>query len=59
MVATKENAFFVFVAILAILAANRFGRFGTVSRPLLVLTVRRAGDRRGDSDQRRRRAGDG
>ena len=38
MVATKENAFFVFVAILAILAANRFGRFGTVSRPLLVLT---------------------
>ena len=39
MVTTKENAFFVFVAILAILAVNRWGRFGTVSRPLLILTV--------------------
>ena len=38
MVTTKENAFFVFVAILAILAANRFLRFGTVSRALLALT---------------------
>ncbi len=38
MVTTKENAFFVFVALLAILAANRWGRFGTVSRPLLALT---------------------
>ncbi len=38
MVATKENAFFVFVAILAVLAANRWLRFGTVSRGLLALT---------------------
>ena len=38
MVTTKENAFFVFVAIPAILVANRWLRFGTVSRPLLVLT---------------------
>ena len=38
MVTTKENAFFVFVAILAILAANRFLRFGTVTRALLALT---------------------
>ena len=38
MVTTKENAFFVFVAILAILAVNRWLRFGTVSRALLVLT---------------------
>ena len=39
MVATKENAFFVWVAILAILAANRWLRFGTVSRQLLASTV--------------------
>lgn len=39
MVATKENAFFVFMAILAILAANRWLRFGTVSRPLLISTL--------------------
>ncbi len=38
MVTTKENAFFVFVAILAILAANRWLRFGTMTRPLWVLT---------------------
>ena len=38
MVTTKENAFFVFVAILAILAANRWLRFGTVPPPLLILT---------------------
>ncbi len=39
MVATKENAFFVFIAVLALLAVNRWLRFGTVSRPLLILTV--------------------
>ena len=38
MVTTKENAFFVFAAILAILAANRWWRFGTASRALLALT---------------------
>lgn len=39
MVTTKENAFFVFVAILALLAANVWLRFGTTTRALLVLTV--------------------
>ncbi len=39
MVTTKENAFFVFVAILAILAINRWLHFGTISRPLLILTL--------------------
>ena len=38
MVTTKENAFFVFVAIIAMLVANRFLRFGTVNRALLVAT---------------------
>ena len=38
MVATKENAFFVFVAILALLAVTRWLRLGTVTRPLLVMT---------------------
>ncbi len=39
MVTTKENAFFVFVAVLALLALARWLRLGTVTRPLLVLTV--------------------
>ena len=39
MVMTKENAFFVFVAILALLAANVWLRFGTTTRALLLLTV--------------------
>ncbi len=39
MVTTKENAFFVFAAILALLTANRWFRFGTLSRPLLILTL--------------------
>ena len=39
MVTTKENAFFVFAAILALLAANVWLRFGTTTRALLVLTV--------------------
>ncbi len=38
MVTCKENAFFVWTAILALLAANRWLYFGRVSRPLLVLT---------------------
>ena len=39
MVTTKENAFFVFMAILALMAANHWLRFGTITRPMLVLTV--------------------
>ncbi|MDD5350870.1 MAG: glycosyltransferase family 39 protein [Chthoniobacteraceae bacterium] len=39
MVLTKENAAFVYVAVLAILVANRWLRFGTVSGPLLAVTV--------------------
>ncbi len=38
MVTTKENAFFVFVAVVALIVANRWWRFGTVSRGLLVAT---------------------
>ena len=38
MVTTKENAFFVFVAVLGVLVANRWLRFGTVGRPILALT---------------------
>ena len=38
MVATKENAFFVFVAILALLAVARWLRLGATTRPLWVLT---------------------
>jgi hypothetical protein len=39
MVTTKENAFFVFVAVLALLALARRLGLGTVTRPLLVLTL--------------------
>ena len=39
MVTTKENAFFVFVAVVALLAVARRLRFGVVTRPLLVLTL--------------------
>ena len=39
MVTTKENAFFVWVAIVALIVLNRWLRFGVVSRPLVVLTV--------------------
>ena len=39
MVMTKENAFFVFVAILALLVTNVFIRFGTATRALWVLTI--------------------
>ena len=38
MVLTKENAFFVFVAIVGILAINQRTKFGTVSRPLVICT---------------------
>lgn len=39
LVMTKENAVFVYVALLAILAVNRWLRFGTISGPLLAVTV--------------------
>jgi 4-amino-4-deoxy-L-arabinose transferase-like glycosyltransferase len=39
MVLTKENAFFVFVAIAAIIVLNRWLQFGTVTRELLLCTV--------------------
>lgn len=38
MVTCKENTFFVFVAILALMAANRWLRFGQITRSLLVAT---------------------
>ena len=38
LVLTKENAFFVWVAIVALLFLNRWLRFGVVGRPLLILT---------------------
>jgi hypothetical protein len=39
MVLTKENAFFVFVALVAIVIANRWIQFGTVTRELLLCLV--------------------
>lgn len=39
MVMTKENSFFVVAAICGLLVANRWLRFGTVSKPLLLMTV--------------------
>jgi 4-amino-4-deoxy-L-arabinose transferase-like glycosyltransferase len=38
MVLTKENSFFVFVAILTLLVANRWLGFGSVTREVLVCT---------------------
>jgi len=38
-VLTKENAFFVWVAVVAILIANHWLKFGTVTRELLLATV--------------------
>jgi hypothetical protein len=38
LVMTKENAFFVFVAICGLLAANCWVKFGTVTRPLVLVT---------------------
>ena len=39
MVMTKENALFAYAGLLALILANRWLRFGTVTRPLLLLTV--------------------
>jgi 4-amino-4-deoxy-L-arabinose transferase-like glycosyltransferase len=39
LVLTKENSFFVWIAILALLLANRWLHFGTVTRELLIATV--------------------
>jgi 4-amino-4-deoxy-L-arabinose transferase-like glycosyltransferase len=39
IVLTKENSFFVWVALVALLAANRWLRFGTVTRELVIATV--------------------
>ena len=39
MVTAKENAAFVFIAIVAILVANRWLHFGTVNRPLVLATL--------------------
>jgi 4-amino-4-deoxy-L-arabinose transferase-like glycosyltransferase len=39
MVLTKENAFFAYVGLLAVLGANRWLRFGTITRTLLLVTV--------------------
>jgi 4-amino-4-deoxy-L-arabinose transferase-like glycosyltransferase len=39
IVLTKENAFFVWVAVVAILLANHWLKFGTVTRELLLATV--------------------
>ncbi len=39
MVITKENAVFAYAGLLALIGANRWLRFGTVTRPLLLLTL--------------------
>jgi 4-amino-4-deoxy-L-arabinose transferase-like glycosyltransferase len=39
MVLTKENALFAYVGLLALLGANRWLRFGTITRTLLLVTV--------------------
>lgn len=39
MVITKENAFFAYVGLLAVIGANRWLRLGTVTRPLLLVTL--------------------
>jgi 4-amino-4-deoxy-L-arabinose transferase-like glycosyltransferase len=39
MVLTKENAVFAYVGLLALLAANRWLHFGTITRSLLLVTV--------------------
>jgi len=39
MVLTKENAVFAYVGLLALLATNRWLRFGIITRPLLLVTV--------------------
>jgi len=39
MVITKENAVFAYAGLLALIGVNRWLRFGTVTRPLLLLTL--------------------
>lgn len=39
MVMTKENAFFVYVALCGIVTVNRWFRFGTVTHPLLFVGI--------------------
>ena len=39
LVLTKENSFFVWVAIVMLIIANRWLRFGTVNRELLLATI--------------------
>jgi 4-amino-4-deoxy-L-arabinose transferase-like glycosyltransferase len=39
MVLTKENAFFAYIGVLALLAINKWLRFGTVTRTLLLVIV--------------------
>jgi len=39
MVVTKENAFFAYIGLLALLGINKWLRFGTVTRSLLLVTV--------------------
>ena len=39
MVLTKENAVFAYIGFLALLVANRWLRFGTITRNLLLVTV--------------------
>ncbi len=39
LVLTKENAFFVWIALVALLIANRWLQFGTVSREIVIATI--------------------
>ena len=39
MVMTKENALFAYVGLLALIGANRWLRFGLMTRPLLLVTL--------------------
>lgn len=39
MVITKENAVFAYAGLLALIGANRWVRFGVVTRPLLLVTI--------------------
>jgi len=39
LVLTKENAFFVFVALIVLLALNRWLQFGQITRSLLLVTI--------------------
>lgn len=39
LVLTKENSFFVWIALVALIAANRWLQFGTITRELLLVTI--------------------